>query len=290
MRTRDAFGSETYVKLTRRPRSERPSIARYSRTGFPLFDGHRTLSAGRTRIHSRVSSAGYTFQVENIVVLSNHIVIRFPFSICHSVIVTCVVTRTARVPRRPTFKSAVDWTIDIAPFFQRIRPGMVSAKPFWCKTNVYISREIKMYTIIQSCNNSTDKRKRKHYRSVTVLPSLLSQYTAPTVIPSPHGLPPRGKHDTFVMVFHEYLKQVKFKWHGCVCIAIGQLAPVVLWLLSNNLVRCCSCDDRQSWKTVVGRLVILFVKWKTFTTFDAYNGRLQITTYKREQLSFKCQW
>jgi len=53
--------------------------------------------------------------------------------------------------------------------------------------------------------------KRVHYRSKTVLPSLLSQYTAPTVIPSPHGLPPKGRHDTFVIVFHEYLKHVKFK-------------------------------------------------------------------------------
>lgn len=89
---------------------------------------------------------------------------------------------------------------------------------------------------------------RVHYRSKTVLPSLLSQYTAPTVIPSPHGLPPKGRHDTFVIVFHEYLKHVKFKWHGCVCMATGQFAPVGLWLLSNNLVRCCSCDGRQSFK------------------------------------------
>jgi hypothetical protein len=147
-------------------------------------------------------------------------------SIYHVYTITCVVTRTARVPRRPAFKGAIHGAIDVAPFFQWIRFGMVSTKPCEKKKNVlprrnqHLSCSVMIYYM--------DGIKREHYRSATVLPSLRSQYTAPTVMPSPHGLPPKGRHDTFVMVFHEYLKQVKFKWHGCVCIAIGQFAPVGL--------------------------------------------------------------
>lgn len=116
-----------YVKLTRGPWPQWPRITWYGRTRFPLFDVRGTLSARRTRVHCHVSSARHAFKNTNVF---NGLVVRLQIPQNGHRSLTGVVTRTTRVPRRPSFESAVHRAIDVTPFLQRIRFRLISAKSF----------------------------------------------------------------------------------------------------------------------------------------------------------------
>ena len=77
------------------------------------------------------------------------------------------------------------------------------------------------------------------YLSSTALKSLRWQYTAFVVIPSPHGLPPNGRHEENGVYAHLYVKQVTFSTQSCVSMEWGHFLPSGDLLRNNDLVRCC---------------------------------------------------